>query len=276
MVAAVDFVGAIKHNRDLKLGQRSPALDQIFALLLAEAQERRGLTADGRYRMEIERALKQTIAQLGAATNDNGPLIALPGCILGLTVDAVEKRWERISQLAIVYALSAGGKDPMDIDPRSTVDRDGAPRFGLDCSGASAYALGLPRRLPTFPLYGGYMNTDSICDDAENGQSLYMPSEVKRGALLVFPGIDLNHDGKRDRIGHVAWINRVLDGFDPRQPDYSLVEIYDCAGSNSNLPGAKGDVALHRAHYFDAKEHFRGKTDQRWATRAVWCKAIAA
>ena len=61
-----------------------------------------------------------------------------------------------------------------------------------------------------------------------------------------------------------------------KHPDYRLVEIYDCAGSNSSkVPGAKGDVALLDRRYFNGKATFKGVTDPRWATVAVWCKTVA-
>lgn len=202
--------------------------------------------------------------------------IVLIGAVPNLTVDEVEARWERAGQLPIAYVLGAGGKDcKSDSDPRSTITRDGKQLFGADCTGASNWAEGVPKFQKNFSQYGGWQNTDAIIADARGKQEIWeLLDRPVRGCGLVFAGIDFDHDGDRERIGHKAWVSAVDPAFDPKHPDYRLVTIWDCAGSNAKLPGSHGAIAKHPAGYFNGKDTYKGVTDPRWATVCVWNKHI--
>lgn len=176
------------------------------------------------------------------------------------------------TRIQIEYALGAGGRNPRSSDPRSEKLRNGIRRFGLDCSGLVAHAIGFDRYQPNFIPWGGWVNTDSLIEDALGLRQLVeqvMYPEV--GALLCFPGVDYDSDGDRDRIGHVAIVSSIarVAEWDPNAPQYHLVDIIDCAGSNSKLPGAVGDVAEHDARYFNGKATFRSRTSPRWATKIL-------
>ena len=279
MTTTLDLLGATEHNRKyLGLDAIPEKSARRLSFVLAEWQANNALAADGCYDNATEALIDAKVKALNLSPSRptvGGVKIELERdeWIPGLTVDDVEKRWAAMATLPIVYALGSGGKDPRAADPRTTCKHG----FGLDCTGAGAHGFGLKRKLKNFSLYGGYMNSDSIVADARGRQEVYEKLDAPvRGCALVFPGIDFDEDGDRERIGHFAWVRRVLPGFDPAHPDYRLVEIYDCAGSNSSkVPGAKGDVALHVAGYFNGKATFKGVTDPKWATVAVWCKTVA-
>lgn len=244
----------------------------IFAGLVEGYQTAHALDADGKLGPKTRAAV---IAGLPTTVGVPGPLspkpkIELVNWIPGLLPNDVEERWMHMSTLPIGYVLGAGGKDPHASDPRS--EKDG--KFGLDCTGGDSYASAIARFQKNFPLYGGWINTDSIVADARGDQVLFeLLDKPVRGCGLVFCGIDFDHDGDRERIGHKAWVSAIDPSFDPKHPDYRLVTIWDCAGSNSTLAGAVGDVMKHPAGYFNGKDTFKGVTNKNWATICVWNKA---
>lgn len=229
-----------------------------------------GLDVDGKFGPKTRASVAAHLPVPVPGPISPKPKIELVNWIPGLVPADVEKRWSDMSKLAIGYVLGAGGKDPHAPDPRS--EKDG--KFGLDCTGGDAYASGISRFQKNFPLYGGWINTDSIVADARGDQTLFeLLDRPVRGCGLVFCGIDFDHDGDRERIGHKAWVSSVDPSFNPKSPDYKLVTIWDCAGSNSGLAGAVGDVFKHPAGYFNGKATFKGVTNQNWATICVWNKA---
>lgn len=262
----MNIVHAQNYNRQNAADAKPDS--EIFAHLVDAFQDANGLPRDGMFGKVTREKLA---ADYHAEPPVSGPAIQLVDWIPGLKPDDVEGRWASMSKLAIEYVLGAGGRDPNANDPRS--EKNG--KLGLDCTGADAYASALSRLQPHFPYYGGWINTDSIVADARGNQVLFeLLDRPVRGCGLVFAGIDFDHDGDRERIGHKSWVSRVLAGFNPKKPDYRLVEIWDCAGSNSKLvPGAVGDVAKHVAGYFNGKDTFRDVTKAEWATIAVWNKA---
>lgn len=140
------------------------------------------------------------------------------------------------------YKLGAGGRNPRAATPFTV--RDGV--LGCDCIGFVLWCLGIDRYQPElFPLYDGWINTDSCIMDANGGQKfferIYRP-EV--GALVVFPGIVDRKTGKRKRIGHVGIISSVpaewpspveweLMSRRERSKLLKLVKVVDCAAASS-------------------------------------------
>jgi hypothetical protein len=229
-----------------------------------------GLTVDGKFGPKTRASVYATLPIPTPPVLQPKPKITLVDWIPGLFPDDVEARWARISKLAIKYLLGAGGRDPHAQDPRTWK----GDLYGCDCTGADSYCSGLDRYQPNFTYYGGWMNTDAIVADALGNQEVWeLLDRPVRGCGLVFCGIDYDHDGDRERIGHKAWSSKVDPSFDPKKPDYRLVTIWDCAGTNSERPGAVGDVFKHDGGYFNGKETYRDRTDPRWATHCVWNKA---
>lgn len=238
-----------------------------FAQLVEAYQKGAGLIADGMFGPGTRAAL------LGPAPAPAGPLIELVDFVPTTWAQA-RARWQSFIKLPIRYKLSAGGRDPRADDPRSEVDGVN----GLDCSGAHAAARRFARKQKNFRYYGGWVNTDSMIADARGKQDLYEPLDRPvPGAVLVFCGIDIDNDGKRNRVGHVADVDEIAATFDPKHPNFLYVTIFDCAGSNSELPGSDSDVARHPAGYFNGKDKFtyKGKTyqDDEWKTQILWCRA---
>lgn len=138
-----------------------------------------------------------------------------------------------------VYKLGAGGKDPEDAEPFT----DLGTIYGSDCVGFVLWCLGLDRfQEKLFPLYGGWINTDSIMLDAARDQSFFeFTDKPESGDLVVFPSIMKN--GKRIRIGHVAivtsvdvdtrnWTDHLWErGSKDRATFLSRVNVVDCAGN---------------------------------------------
>lgn len=195
-------------------------------------------------------------------------MIGLRDFVPGLGPEDHVTRARAVSLLPVSYELGGGGRNPFASDPQGLVTRHGIKRRGLDCSGLVCHALGLDRFQEGYPLNGGWINTDAIVSDARGPQYLFQLTEHPEiGMVLVFPGIDVDHDGDRDRIGHTAIVSGVPAEWNPDRPQWHLLTILDCAPSNSSkVPKAKGDVAEHHAHYFGGKKTFRGRTMDRWGT----------
>jgi hypothetical protein len=80
-------------------------------------------------------------------------------------------------------------------DPGLVVD-------ACDCSGYVCWALGIARHADpaSFPVSGGWINTDSIWADAMGpGNTFTRLAAARPGALVVYP-----KDGSPDDIGHVG------------------------------------------------------------------------
>lgn len=193
-----------------------------------------------------------------------------------VTVEQAIARARALTELPIRYVLGAGGRDPKVTDPQSEVRRGGRTFRGLDCSGAACYILGFDRYQPEFEPRGGWVNTDGIIEDARGGRQLFEPVDYPEpGCLVVFPGVDLDRDGKRDRIGHVAFVVEPPAEWDPSTPQFELLRIIDCAPSNARISWSKGAVAEHRATYFAGKHRFRGLERERWGSMLVRFRGYA-
>jgi hypothetical protein len=202
------------------------------------------------------------------------------------------RAWDRafrfVGDPSIGYHLGAGGADPWAITPAAAHWKTGI--VGLDCSGYVAYAWGMRRKQDESILaaYGGYISCDSIVIDARGPRQIFEPiARPELGALVVYPGVDIDGDGDRDRIGHVAMIGPALPAeWNERAPDFELLQVAHCSGSNwKRWPSGVGSdrrrspaVAVTTGRLFNQKSviEWRGKTlrDRRWAAMLVRVKAL--
>jgi hypothetical protein len=173
-----------------------------------------------------------------------------------------------------IYGFGEGGRNPAG-DRETWSELLG--KYAADCSGSLLYWLGLDRHQPKsrFPLYGGWISTDSMIDDAElrGGGHLFARVATPRpGDVLVWPGVDLDRDGDRDRIGHCSIIVSVpaeWDEFDVT-PQYDQLRVVQCRGPNGNTPAV---VETSGAPWMGRETIVKkGKpygTDRDWRTRIL-------
>jgi hypothetical protein len=137
------------------------------------------------------------------------------------------------------YKLGAGGKDPESKTPFTELDGV----IGSDCVGFVLWCLGVDRfQEKLFSTFGGWINTDSIMQDAAGKKEFFeFVSQPQPGDLVVFPSIYVN--GKRKRIGHVGIVSSVAIDVsdwtaalwnrpkDQRGRFLKHVRVIDCAGA---------------------------------------------
>jgi hypothetical protein len=87
-----------------------------------------------------------------------------------------------------------GGKDPTAPDPFDRwphgVGADGKPFTAItgDCVGGASWCGGFDRYQPVrFPLYDGWINTNSMLEDAFGARRCFEPCDPQPGAFLVAP-----------------------------------------------------------------------------------------
>ncbi len=163
------------------------------------------------------------------------------------------------------YVLGAGGRDPKAATPETT--RDG--RKGCDCVGFVMWCLGIDRFQSTFALYGGWMNTDSTVADAEGPVSWWELRELhdaRPGDLVVFPSVDLDHDGDRDRIGHVGIVTVAHSLGSQRFADLTVAH---CHGG----PGRPMAVNEESGSLWDGRFVYKSTTNLAWRSRVVRLRA---
>lgn len=196
-----------------------------LAILMLRYQEEAGLEPDAAYDLALERALNRDLVgvgwDLGGVTTTQ-----LPGA-KGFTAAEVVGRW--LSQ--VEYAATHDKESDYGLGHGAlwTAPNVFAKTKKADCRAFVHYGLG------TVP---GPYNTDGMVADAykrrsgrfvldEDGRrqrgpcKLFEPVEDKDvskerarpGDVIVYPGPDRNHDGKRERAGHMGGIVDILDGF---------------------------------------------------------------
>lgn len=152
------------------------------------------------------------------------------------------------------YVLGTGGRNP---DAPAPWTSKGA-RIGSDCVGAFLWAWGIDRFQPSFPLYGGWINTDSAIGEARTtAQWFRIVEHPEPGDAVVFPSVDFDHDGDRDRIGHigmVSFVPRLWDG------DFADLRVIHCAAS--------GRVAVRESSggVWNNRDMFKGRRNPKWSS----------
>lgn len=188
-----------------------------------------------------------------------------PLLLPGVTDDIACARARRyLYDPSVRYVLGAGGVDPTAGTPVAAHWKSRI--VGVDCIGWALWCWGIARLQPTFPEYGGYINCDSAIIDARHAAVWFeLLERPERGALLVWPSIDIDHDGDRDRIGHVSMILDPLPAeWSPATSRFAELTVAHCGASNSHLAPAnvRNDairapaVALTTGAAWDHREHF--------------------
>lgn len=109
------------------------------------------------------------------------------------------------------YRLGAGadGDSPTPLDARGE----------SECSRFVFWCWGRTKRLPPGVTMGGYgeANTTAMAADALGAQHVVelvpVGAEVMPGDAVVYPGVDTDGDGHRDRIGHTGLVVEVPKGW---------------------------------------------------------------
>lgn len=160
-------------------------------------QKSKGLPVDGIAGLQTLAALRMPVAK---------PVPVKPK--LRALADTLSKAWFWTTQKA-KYILGEGGRDPNASTP-FTPDKNGV--VGSDCVGWVLWALGVDRYQPKlFTYYDGWMNTDSIIDDAQKGvggRLWKLLNKPEPGCLVIFPSLH-NAAGKMTRMGHVGLVVEV-------------------------------------------------------------------
>lgn len=107
--------------------------------------------------------------------------------------------------LPITYVWGAGGRDPRAHTPVTTRSDYSPPATGSDCVGLAMWISMLDRFNPTFPIYGGWMNTDSIAEEARTKGHWYRVTHAPEpGDLVLFTSLYVK--GKLVEAGHIGFM----------------------------------------------------------------------
>lgn len=126
-----------------------------------------------------------------------------------------------------------GGRDPKADDCATHwKDENGKPWATADCVGFASWVKGFPRKMKAFPLYGGYVNTDSMILDAEGPRSLLRPvSTPSPGTLIVMPSLFDEH-GHRLSPGHVGVVVDSSLWYPAAPHPLQLIHVAHCSPRN--------------------------------------------
>src|SRR5687768_4616315 len=128
------------------------------------------------------------------------------------------KRWvDRARAMAALarstYKLGAGGRSPKADTPFTV--RDGV--LGSDCIGFVCWCWGIDRFQARFPVYGGWINTDSAIEDARSTRWCFEVVAVPRAGVA----------GRTDDFPVNLWAR--VD----RGKYLKRVKVIDCAAAKS-------------------------------------------
>jgi hypothetical protein len=152
------------------------------------------------------------------------------------------------------YVLGLGGRYPQAETPET---KNG--KTGCDCSGFVAWCFGYDRYQEHFP-FGGWINTDAMIFAARRGGEWFDETELPHvGSLVVFPGIDLNKDGARERVGHVGVVSAIEGG---SGSIWERMKVIHCSSGNQKRFGYA--VAETNGGVFANREKFSGQENPRW------------
>lgn len=162
------------------------------------------------------------------------------------------------------YKLGAGGRNPFLANcgkKQRPPSKEGEPlkplREASDCIGLVCWSWGFDRLNPKFPVYGGWINTDSIVQSLTKSKDWFIELDAPRyGALIVYPGIYVN--GERARTGHIGLITEHHK--DDAVYDWNVIH---CSASRKGVRETMGTAWYE-------KEIFRSKVNQEWRARIVW------
>lgn len=130
--------------------------------------------------------------------------------------EAILRRARSMIGERLNYVLGAGGRNPRALTPASTITVGGLERTGCDCSGFVAWVLGYDRYQPDdFDYMGGWISTDGMLGKWDKTKECWTPDPdwfelleaPTPGCLVVYGAVDLDHDGQKERIGHVGIVS---------------------------------------------------------------------
>lgn len=230
----------------MKLGDNGTEVKQLQQALINKGYS---LTADGIYGLQTQGVVRLfQLANKLTIDGEAGPetlaslfktvaVKELP--VLRSIAERVAKAWYWTTQKA-KYILGEGGRSPFALTP-FTPNKDGV--LGSDCVGWVLWALGIDRYQPKlFTYYDGWMNTDSIIDDAKTGVGgglWKILAKPEAGCLVIFPSLR-NTAGKMTRMGHVGLVVEVPGEWPEefakwnstqRKTLLQLVKVIDCNAS---------------------------------------------
>lgn len=160
------------------------------------------------------------------------------------------------------FVLGAGGRDPSAPTPETAVGR----KVGCDSAGFIAWCLGYDRYQPGFAVGWDWVGPDSMITDAETSNLWFEVVPVPEpGALVVYPSIDLELDGRTDRAGHVGLVVATPPLWHRTDPAWSGLRVIHCARGLQRRVGHAIDETHGVA--WSQKASFRGHSHPRWRTR---------
>jgi len=194
----------------------------------------------------------------------NGP--SSRGVVLPLTARERVQRWRYLAGEATIDTLDAGvrregrtgacpdifyrlkvhngGKDPSAPDPATYWRKDAASTFvnrTSDCIGGAAWGAGFDRYQPArFPVYDGWINTDSMIIDATGKATCFrVLREPEPGCFVVARSGSYGPNS----IGHIGGVVDVPSAWDPSvKASWSALGVVDIAGrdgrANKRTTGA--------------------------------------
>lgn len=130
------------------------------------------------------------------------------GKILSLQQSDIVKRANLALNWAIKYHLEYpnGGTDPEAPDCSALLDKQKV----ADCVGFAAWCAGFDRLNPKFPLYDGYINTDSMIEEATTrGNWFNVHDDPAEGDFIVAASYRPKLTPWRRIIGHIGVITQV-------------------------------------------------------------------
>lgn len=160
------------------------------------------------------------------------------------------------------YVFGAGGRDPCASGPESML----GARCGCDGPGFIAWCLGYDRYQPGFAGGWDWVGPDSMIVDAESTRAWFdTVAAPEAGALIAYPSIDLERDGRTDRPGHVGLIVDVPAAWSRLETVWSALRVIHCAQSLQRRVGHAIDETHGVA--WSQRASFRGHSHPRWRTR---------
>lgn len=139
-----------------------------------------------------------------------------------------------------------GGKDPTAPDPFDRWHKEGSEFTNrtADCIGGAAWIGGWDRYQPIrFPLYSGWINTDSMRMDARGAMTCFVRMAAPEpGCYVVAASGSHGH-----KIGHIGTVVGGYEAFDAReQACWEALEVVDVA---SRSPRPANQLTTGRGWY---------------------------
>jgi hypothetical protein len=160
------------------------------------------------------------------------------------------------------YVVGAGGRNPTALAPDSLV----RGRRGCDYAGFLAWCLGYDRCQRGFTRGSDWVNADSMICEAETTGAWFQPIVAPElGAIVSYCSIELERDGRCDRVGHAALVVGVPERWSYGVAAWTELRVIHCAQSIQRRRGYAIDET--HAAAWGHRASFRGVTHPRWRAR---------